>query len=177
IVTAITLNDIREDAFLDVSFEMIKNSEITSLLDSLYILALSVNGNDANLANDEPISQIAGSLNPTALTPEVLRNLALESSIIVYRKITNAIVSTNISIPDSAFEVHAYTGDDLTQTEMTALADALDAFGFATLEVDLIDPGTTSLSDVKNVLLANSLIATRMISKAVIDANLDTVES
>jgi len=177
IVTAITLNDIREDAFLDISFEMVKNSEITRLLESLYILALSLNGNDANLANDEPISQIAGSLNPTALTPEVLRNLALESSIIVYRKITNAIVSTNISIPDSAFEVHAYTGDDLTQTEMTALADALDAFGFATLEVDLIDPGTTSLSDVKNVLLANSLIATRMISKAVIDANLDTVES
>ncbi len=177
IITAVGSSNVRDDAYEIIAKSFINYTEIDNLLSTLHALGTQMNSGDANLGLDESITDVASSLTASVVTPSLLTAIANDESIIAYRMTTNAIVTTGISIPILALQVHAYTGNDLTKTELINLADAVTAFGLTNLEVNNIHPGTTALSDVSNALDANSLIVNRLISQAVVDANLDTVES
>ncbi len=177
IVTAVTTADIRTDAYRDVSLELIEHSEITRLLSSLNVIALSMHGNDQTLADDTVITAVVSNIS-TDLETSVIRAIAIENSIIVYRKITNALdAGLTIAIPSLALQVHAYTGDDITETELTNLTYALEAFGFTTLDTTQVNSGSAMLTNVKAALDTNSYIVDRLISEAVTNAGLSTLES
>lgn len=177
IILAVGSNSVRADAFEIAISEFIDYDEIQRLLDTLHSLGTEMNGGDPVLGLNESIADVASSLTANVVTPNLLRAIAADGSIIAYRMTTSAIDATGISIPTAALQVHLYTGDDLTQTEFMNLADAVEAFGLTNLEVNNITPGSTALSNVALALDANSLIVNRLISGAVVDAGLDTVES
>lgn len=176
IITSVLLENVREDAYEIVPMEFINYDEITRLLDTLLMVATHTGGSPgAGLAT--PLQNVADQITDDIVTPALLVGIANDESIIAYRMVTNAIAGTGISVPNAAYQVHAYLGNDLTQSELLALADAIDAFGLESLELDTIDAGTIELSDIGLAINAGSLIANRMISQAVVDAGLNTAES
>jgi len=177
IVDAVTAADIREDAYSDVTMEMVDYDEITNLLGSLEVLALDMHSGDILAAEDETITNVVAGIT-NSLTTQVIRNLANESSIIVYRKITNTIDSAlSINMPTLGLQVHSYSGMDLTHTELVNLTYGLEAFGLTTIDASLVQSGSSDLLDVQAALATNSYIIDRLISKAVTDAGLATAES
>src|SRR5690554_848034 len=92
IVDAVTAADIREDAYSDVAMEMVDYNEITNLLGAMNVLALDMHAGDQLAADEESITNVVGNIT-NSLTTQVIRDLANESSIILYRKITNTIDS------------------------------------------------------------------------------------
>ena len=177
IVDAVTAADIRQDAYSDIAMEMVDYNEITNLLGAMNVLALDMHAGDQLAADEESITNVVANIT-NSLTTQVIRNLANESSIIVYRKITNTIDSAlSIDIPTSALQVHTYSGIDLTQTELVNLTYGLEAFGYTTIDTSLVQSGSSDLLDVQAALGTNSYIIDRLISKAVTDAGLSTLES
>ncbi|MFA7417303.1 MAG: hypothetical protein WCZ19_02055 [Acholeplasma sp.] len=177
IVTAVTLNDIRTDAFSDVAMEMVDYDEITNLLLSLNDIALNMNSGDQVLADDETITNVVTNIS-TSLETGLIRNIATHESIIIYRKITNALDGAlSIDMPSLALQTHAYSGNDITQTELTNLTYALEAFGLTNLDASLVDSGNAQLTNVQAALQTDSYIVDRLISEAVTNANLSTIES
>lgn len=177
IITAVQRPNVRDDAFSDLTMEMVDHSEITKLLLSLNDIALSMHANDQNLADDETITNVVSNIS-TNLETALIRTIATRESIIVYRKVTNAITSSlPVAIPTLALQNHAYTGDDITSTELVNLTYALEDFGFTNIDTSLVDSGASDLLNVKDALTRNSYIIDRMISNAVTTAGLDTVES
>lgn len=184
IETAVGINNVRTDSYDDLTINLISKAEITSLNDSLLVLSIekTVAPNDPK---DAKLQDLANDIKADELTPALLKDIANEESIIVYRLITNAIidqdtleiVGTDVLIPNAALESHAYLGNDITKLELINLSDALEALEIADLNIYNIHPGDTDITKVKNALEAESLITNRFISKAVNDASLDTLES
>ena len=126
IITAVQRPNVRDDAFSDLTMEMVDHGEITKLLLSLNDIALSMHANDQNLADDETITNVVSNIS-TNLETSLIRTIATRESIIVYRKVTNAINSSlPVAIPTLALQNHAYTGDDITSTELVNLTYALE---------------------------------------------------
>src|SRR5690606_31386355 len=158
-----------------VAMEFIDYSEITRLLDTLVEVADA----DPMVVDplDSPLAGVADLVTAELVTPDLLVKIADNESIIVYRMVTDAVKGTGISVPLSAYQVHAYAGDDLTKDELINLAHALEAFGLNSLELDTFDTGSFNIALVGDALGEGSLIVNRMISKVITDMGLATAES
>ena len=177
IVTAVGSVNVRNDAYSDLAMQMVDHGEITKLLSSLNEIALSSNGNDQALADEATITLVVGNIS-TNLETALIRSIATHQSIIVYRKITNALkTGLPVGIPSLGLQTHTYAGEDITITELTNLTYALEAFGLTNIDTSSVHSGTSNLVDVQAALAANSYIIDRIISEAVTTAGLDTVES
>lgn len=176
IINSVGVNKVRLDAYELSAYQFIKYEEIEALIGALLIVAVETEGSLA-LALEVPIQDVTANINPTDITPSILRNILNEGSIITNRMISDIIIDSNISIPNSAFEVHPYNGNDILHQELINLSYAIEKLGMTTLDVALIDAGNTNLLQVKDALLEQSIIFKRLVSEAIVTANLDTIES
>ena len=106
---------------------------------------------------------VAADIDSTLLT-----NLLAANSIIVNRQISGAIIASGLAIPSDAYA----TVDDITVTELTALADALQYISGGVAGIASLTASTITGSLITNLLNANSVIVNRQISSAIIAAGL-----
>ncbi|MFA5692306.1 MAG: hypothetical protein WC907_01715 [Acholeplasmataceae bacterium] len=184
IVNSLGLSTIREDAFSEVSLELILKDEINNLLNALNKVA-DKETTPPDDPNEMSLITLTNNIDSTSLTPELLKEIVNQESVIMNRKITytitnessKEILGTNILVPDSALETHSYPGHDITKVELINLSDALIALGFSTLELDNLNPGDIELEYVGSALEEESAITNRLISDSINNVNLDTLES
>jgi len=100
----------------------------------------------------------------------LLNNLLAANSLIVNRQISSAIIGSGLAIPSDAYE----TVDDITLTELNALADALQYISGGVAGIANLTASTITGSLITNLLNANSVIVNRQISSAIITAGLTT---
>jgi len=151
--------------------------EISHIIDSLKVLS----GNDTN----QQLQTLITNMNPATLAPAMLLDIFKVSgyAYVMQRevsKVINAIdfnTAFGISIPEASYVGNSSANIDITVTEFRAIANALDALGVSTLQMDQIDAGSTSLAQIKLAVIADSKLINRIISKSIVDANLDTLES
>ena len=105
-----------------------------------------------------------------AIDSTLLTNLLAANSIIVNRQISTAIIDSGLTIPSDAYE----TVDDITITELTALADALQYITGGVAGIANLTASTITGSLITNLLGANSVIVNRQISSAIIASGLTT---
>ena len=105
-----------------------------------------------------------------AIDSTLLTNLLAANSIIVNRQISTAIIDSGLDIPSDAYE----TVDDITITELTALADALQYITGGVAGIADLTASTITGSLITDLLGANSVIVNRQISSAIITAGLTT---
>lgn len=101
---------------------------------------------------------------------DLLTDLLAANSLIVNRQISSAIIGSGLAIPSDAYE----TVDDITLTELNALADALQYISGGVAGIANLTASTITGSLITNLLNANSVIVNRQISSAIITAGLTT---
>lgn len=115
------------------------------------------------------VSEVAD-INAAAINSTLLTNLLSANSIIVNRQISSAIIASGLAIPSDAYA----TVDDITMTELTALADALQYISGGVAGISNLTANTITGSMITNLLGANSVIVNRQISSAIISSGLTT---
>lgn len=115
------------------------------------------------------VSEVAD-INAAAIDSTLLTNLLSANSIIVNRQISSAIIASGLAIPSDAYA----TVDDITMTELTALADALQYISGGVAGISNLTANTITGSMITNLLGANSVIVNRQISSAIISSGLTT---
>ncbi len=111
-----------------------------------------------------------GNIDSADIDSTFLTNLLAADSIIVNRQISSAIIDSGLDIPSDAYE----TVDDITLTELNALADALQYISGGVAGISNLTASTITGSMITDLLNANSVIVNRQISSAIITAGLTT---
>ncbi len=111
-----------------------------------------------------------GNIDAADIDSTFLTNLLAANSIIVNRQISTAIIDSGLDIPSDAYE----TVDDITLTELNALADALQYISGGVAGISNLTASTITGSLINDLLAANSVIVNRQISSAIISSGLTT---
>jgi hypothetical protein len=111
-----------------------------------------------------------GNIEADDIDSTLLTNLLAANSLIVNRQISTAIIDSGLDIPSDAYE----TVDDITLTELNALADALQYISGGVAGIANLTASTITGSLINDLLAANSVIVNRQISSAIISSGLTT---